>query len=96
MHEAQFQAEVIKLADSHDVKVFHSTDSRKDIGPGFPDLVLVGVDDILFAELKTSGGTMSSKQTDWRYSIIAAGHRHEVWRPADLNSGVIEAYLENL
>lgn len=96
MNEQAFQAEVVKLCDKHEIKYFHSTDSRKDLGKGFPDLVLVGIDDVLFVELKTSNGKMSPAQTQWRYSIIAAGQRFEIWRPSDLSNGIIEAIISNL
>lgn len=94
--EADFQAEVIVLCQKHSVKYFHSTDSRKDLGPGFPDLVLVGIDGIAFVELKVETGTLSSRQVSWRYNIKAAGGIHHVWRPSDLRHGRIESFLSSL
>ncbi len=77
--------------------VFHDADSRKN-AKGFPDLVLVGraCDGVAFVELKSQFGTMEREQTIWRYRIQATGHRHEIWRPSDLESGHIETVLTNL
>ena len=42
MTEAELQHEVISLCEKYGLLVFHSTDSRRDIGTGFPDLVICG------------------------------------------------------
>lgn len=97
MNEAQFQAEVIALCEKHSIVYHHCTDGRKCRGRrGFPDLVLVGFDDVLFVELKTTTGKLSDSQVQWKYDILKTGHRHEVWRPRDLETGVIDAILSNL
>jgi hypothetical protein len=49
---------------------------------GFPDWVFVR-DRILFRELKTQRGTVSSDQKRWRRKLEAAGADYEVWRPGD-------------
>lgn len=68
-------------------------------GAGFPDLVLVRAQAgrparVLFVELKSEGGRLTSQQRVWRdaLSAVADGCRtcgcvaapeHVVWRPAD-------------
>jgi hypothetical protein len=96
MNEAQFQAKIIALCERFSIKYFHSTDPIKDLGPGFPDLVLVGTI-VLFVELKTDGGVMSTRQRVWRSAIEGTTNGyHQLWRPADLASGVIERILRQM
>jgi hypothetical protein len=96
MSEAEFQAAVCRLCRKYGLVYFHSTDSRQDIGPGFPDLVIVGLHDSVFAELKTEYSGLDREQTIWMYRLRAAGQRHYVWRPSDLTSGTIEETLSTL
>ena len=67
---------------------------------GFPDLVLVRRDRLVFAELKMQKGRLSPLQTDWLHDIrtvaraIQTGNVEvHVWRPADWHSGDIEEVL---
>jgi hypothetical protein len=62
-------------------------------GKGFPDLVLVGSGGILFRELKTDKGRLKPEQVTWLRILKAAPADAEIWRPADLHSGRIEAEL---
>jgi len=96
MTEAEFQKQVIALAHGLGLAVFHSTDSRRDIGKGYPDLTIVSPGGVLFAELKTEFGRLSSEQTRWRYKLLAAGQQYRVWTPEDMEYGNIRAALENL
>jgi len=64
---------------------------------GFPDLVLVGRGQIVFAEVKTATGRVSPEQQAWIDAINANGGRAYIWRPADwlevervLRAGVVE------
>jgi len=57
-------------------------------GTGFPDLVLVRHNRLIFAELKTKTGRLSDAQIAWRELLLAvAGDsphvQVEVWRPDD-------------
>ncbi len=61
-------------------------------GKGFPDLVLVG-SGVLYRELKTDAGRLRPEQVVWLRELKAAGQDADVWRPADLHSGRIEAEL---
>lgn len=96
MTESDLQAEVIAIARGLRLYVFHSTDSHRDIGPGFPDLVIAGLDGVLFAELKSAAGQLSTEQTKWRYRLLAAGQQYYLWRPRDLASGRIESTLRSM
>jgi hypothetical protein len=76
------------------IRWYHAHDSRRSI-PGWPDLVLVG-NSIIFRELKSAAGTLRPEQHDWRDVLCAAGADWAIWRPADLESGRIEAELRTL
>lgn len=91
MNEDQFLREVISVAHDHGVLVHHCYDSRKCYMGGLPDLVLVGKNSILFAELKTDYTDLSTSQVLWKYRITAARGQHVVWHPGDLDH--IEAVL---
>lgn len=75
--------------------VFHSTAAVRDIGPGFPDLVIAGTRHI-FAELKSAGGCLSPRQTMWRYRLVATGAEWHLWRPRDWAAGRINDLLEEI
>ena len=49
-------------------------------GVGFPDLVIVR-DRIVYAEVKSERGTLSTEQAEWRERIIFAGGEWHLWRP---------------
>ncbi len=52
-------------------------------GKGFPDLVLVRRERLLWAELKADGGKLSPAQEDWLFALEVAGQDVWVWRPKD-------------
>ncbi len=59
-------------------------------GAGFPDLVLVRGDRLLFVELKSEAGKLATAQVDWIAALDRAGCEVFVWRPSDLE------YLANV
>lgn len=65
-------------------------------GKGWPDLVLVGRGGVLFRELKSASGALSSEQKGWVAALAAAGADIGVWRPADLTSGRIATELKTI
>lgn len=81
MREKEFQAKVVRLAHILGWATYHTYDSRRS-NPGFPDLVLVR-DRVLFRELKTNTGELSSKQEGWMEKLTGAGADFAVWRPRD-------------
>lgn len=96
MNEAELLQEVLDLCEELNVLAFHSTDSRRDVGKGFVDLVCVGRNDVLFLELKAATGTLRPNQVDWKYRLLAADQHYGTVRPRDLKSGYIRNILEKL
>jgi len=47
---------------------------------GFPDLVLVRGDQVLYRELKVGRNTLSEHQEAWRDRLLAAGADWALWR----------------
>lgn len=66
-----------------------------ELGAGWPDLVLVSVDRkrLLFRELKSDAGVVSNEQRVVLETLIGAGLDAKVWRPRDLDSGLIQREL---
>jgi len=94
MLERDFQQAVVELARHGGWRVHHTRTVRiqgggwtsPGIDKGFPDLVLVHPKKgVIFAELKTEAGKVSSEQRDWIDDIIAAGGEAYVWRPAQMS-----------
>lgn len=52
-------------------------------GAGFPDLVLVRRDRLVFAELKAGTGRLSAAQRAWLDRLERAGAEVYVWRPEE-------------
>lgn len=95
MLEKDFQAGVLKLARFHGFTLrYHTHDSRRS-APGFLDLVLVNTraGRVLFRELKTNKGRVSPDQREWIDGLTACGMDAGVWRPNDLDSGLVLAEL---
>lgn len=96
--EKELQQAVVELAQYFRWKTYHTFDSRRS-DPGFPDLVMVRNDRMIFAELKSSTGRVSTAQTDWLAAIeivescTAGLVRCFVWRPEDWATGEIERVL---
>lgn len=84
MTEDELLGRVIEICKKHKVLYFHSTDSRRDLGKGFPDLVMAGSSHVIFAELKSDGGSTSAEQSVWKWRLLASGQRYYLWRPKDL------------
>lgn len=79
--EAQFQASVIRYAELMGWRVYHVHDSRKSRA-GFPDLVMVRRPRVIFAELKSERGKLSSSQFEWLAALDGCGVETYVWRPS--------------
>ena len=95
MLEKDFQTGVLKLARFHGFALaYHTHDSRRS-APGFPDLVLVNppTGRVLWRELKTNKGRVSPEQRAWLDGLTAAGMDAGVWRPNDLDTGLVVAEL---
>lgn len=104
MSEAELQAAAIDLARLLRYRVAHfrpalSRDGRWRTpvaadGAGFPDLVLARRGRLIFAELKSTKGRVSTAQCEWlRVLRTVPCVGVHVWRPEDWTSGAIEAVL---
>lgn len=83
--EAQFQREVLNLAEFNGWRPYHTHDSRRS-HPGFPDLVLVRDGRLIFAELKSATGRVRPAQQEWMDALRAVdGVEVYLWRPADID-----------
>jgi hypothetical protein len=89
--ESSFQAGVVKLARLLGWRVMFVRDSRGS-PEGWPDLVLCRDATLLFRELKTDTGRLTSEQRAWGDVLQRAGCDWAVWRPSDWT--VIEATLK--
>lgn len=81
--EASFQRQVIALAELNRWLCWHAYDAKRST-PGFPDLVLTRGGRLIFAELKTVKGRVSTEQARWLGFLGAVpGVLVRVWRPTD-------------
>lgn len=92
MSEADLDGHVRRLLRDLRLLGYHTHDSRRSEA-GFPDWTIVGPGGLLFRELKTRHGVLTSAQSRWRYALEAASADYAVWRPADLIDGRIAAEL---
>lgn len=75
--ERDFQAAVVEYAQLCGWLTYHTHDSRRS-NPGFPDLVLVRGRSLIFAELKSARGRVTSDQQTWLTALAAvAGEMHD-------------------
>ncbi len=80
--ERDWQARVVDLARWHGWRVFHPYESRRSAA-GWPDLAMVRDGRLIFAELKSEHGHVSTEQRRWFAALSAcAGVGVYVWRPS--------------
>lgn len=96
MTHAELIAEILALCQKHQLEAFYWPDSRKARRRGWPDLAISGKAGWRFREVKTAFGRLSSEQRHVGYTMAAAGFDWDVWRPADLQSGLIEDELRRI
>ncbi len=93
--EREFQKQVIQLAKLYKWRVHAERPARTKDGwrtpiqgdPGWPDLVLARKGKVIFAELKSENGNLSTEQFAWANELKIM----KVWRPSDIDK--IEAEL---
>lgn len=78
--EKAFQAQVVQLAKSLGWLCYHTWNSIHS-AKGFPDLVLVKGEQVIFAELKSETGKVSPEQEAWLEALTLAGQKVYTWRP---------------
>lgn len=84
---AHFRSVPVKHGD----RVVYETPVQAD-GAGFPDLVLTR-DRVLFIELKSDRGRLSTPQMDWMFALSHAGAETHIFYPKQWASGEIEQVL---
>lgn len=93
MSEANLQSQVRQAALTLGWMFYHTHDSMRS-DPGFPDCVMARGERVLFRELKTQKGRLSTEQEKWRDALLAAGADWKMWRPYDWGDGTILKELE--
>lgn len=90
----ELQAWIRQICDEKGLYVYHTANS---IGAdkGWPDLVIIGRR-VLFRELKSATGVLSSEQTLVGWRLKAAGQDWAVWWPKDLANGNIRRQLQDI
>ncbi len=93
MTEKELQSQVLALARVYGWRTYHTFDSRHSAA-GFPDVVMVRGERLIFAELKTVRGKLSGAQEAWLDELGGyPGREAYCWRPGALSSGEIERRL---
>jgi hypothetical protein len=65
-------------------------------GKGWPDLSICGPGGLIFRELKSATGVLKPEQRDWLAWLTEAGQDAGVWKPKDMQSGLIPDTLKRL
>ena len=93
MTEKQLQQAVLDYARLTGWLAYHTHDSRRS-QPGFPDLAMVRGERLVFSELKSAGGHLTSDQVRW-LDALRATVKPEVyiWRPGHWTNGTVEQTL---
>jgi hypothetical protein len=60
---------------------------------GLPDLLLAGPYESAWIEVKSPGDELAPGQTTWKHMLRAAGQRHYVIGPAELDDGRVDEIL---
>lgn len=63
-------------------------------GKGFPDLLILGSEGVLYRELKTTKGRCTPEQSAWLAALDGAGENGGIWTPVDWFDGTIRKELE--
>ena len=95
MSEAELQAKIEALCDELGLWHYHAHFPIGD-DRGWPDLVIIGGHGVLFRELKSNTGVLSSEQKRVGWKLKAAGENWAVWWPMDFSNGNIERQLEEI
>lgn len=90
--EKDFQAAIIKYAESCNWLVYHTHDSRRS-AEGFPDLVCIKGGTMLILELKRESGVLSEDQERW-LTALEKVTRVDAYTARPHNQASVEKYLE--
>ena len=80
--ERDFQRSVVGYAKRRGWKYYHTVNARRSV-KGFPDLVLVRGNRVIFAELKVGRNKRTQQQEEWATALNAVGGNCEYycWSP---------------
>lgn len=94
MTEAELLQAVRDLARWRKWVSYHTYRSTRSEA-GFPDLVLVRADRLIFAELKSQRGRLTTAQRQWREKLLALDGvvEYHLWTPKEWTDGVIDDVL---
>lgn len=90
--EKQFEAALVQYAKLAGWRVFHPFDSRRSEA-GWPDLTLVRDGQLVFAELKTERGKLSTAQEEWIEALCEV-EQADVAHLAGLPSGLYRPHVQ--
>lgn len=93
MAESELQAKTRRLAHQHGFHLIYHTHRSERSDPGFPDLVMVSRDRLVFVELKTQRKNPTEVQHHWLSALSYVGVEVYVWRPLDLLDGTVDKIL---
>ena len=99
MTERELQDAVLATAELLGWHHRYHTYTSKRSPAGFPDLVLIRGDRIIFAELKSDRGRVTVEQASWIDALEVVAEATDfrmsvvVWRPLDWSTGMIELEL---
>jgi hypothetical protein len=100
MTENEFRTAVLAECARRKLRVYHvpsmARANVRGTAKGWPDLVIATEHGILFRELKTPDGETTAGQDWWLWLLSSNGLDTAIWRPADLDSGLIGGQLDAL
>lgn len=85
--EAELQTNVMQMAKVLGWLTYHTHDSRRS-PRGFPDLVMVRGERLIFAELKRQNGKYRPGQREWLAALDRVAESY-TWRPIDYLDGTV-------
>jgi len=95
MSERALQAEVDRALVLAGWLRYHTYDSRRSVA-GFPDIVAIRGDRLIFRELKTQKGKLDADQLLWGDKLTRAGFDWATWRPLMWGDGTILRDIERM
>jgi hypothetical protein len=94
MKHLELQRAVWRIIKEKRLYAYEARDSRRAVR-GWPDITVIGTR-LLYREMKTGGGKLTSEQRHVGYLLQAAGQDWAVWRECDLVSGRIARELGSI
>ena len=83
--EAQLQSTVVEILEWQGWLTYHTHDSRRS-DPGFPDLVAVKGNRLMFLEFKSQKGKISDEQIEWLSRLSQAHGEVYLVRPSSMDA----------